>query len=69
MSRGRRSFCREKKRRMRESEEGSFPFIEPMKGLDPIGLKLIQWVRVMLGKQVDVLEGMNHTGGRRFSAW
>jgi hypothetical protein len=28
MSRG-RSFCREKKRRMRESEEGSFPFIEP----------------------------------------
>jgi hypothetical protein len=33
---------REKKRRMRESEEGSFPFIEPMNILDPIGLKLIQ---------------------------
>jgi len=60
---------REKKRRMRESEEGSFPFIEPMNILDPIGLKLIQWLRVMLVQQVDVLEGMNYMGGRRFSAW
>jgi hypothetical protein len=54
---------------MRESEEGSFPFIEPMNRLDPIGLKLIQWLRVMLEQQVDVPEGMNHVGGRRFSAW
>jgi hypothetical protein len=36
------NFCKEKKRRMRESEEESFPFIEPMNVLDPIGLKLIQ---------------------------
>jgi hypothetical protein len=51
------NFCREKKRIMRESKDGSFPFIEPMNKLDLIGLKLIQWLRVMLGQQVDVLEG------------